>query len=74
MVYVELKAMLYAICYLTELLIPASDSKVSSMLPARIFKMPCFGSSALTFQAGESIRKHLRMTKDVPSQQMVLWL
>lgn len=50
-----------------------SDSKVSLRLPARIFKMPCFDSSALTFQAEKSIRKHLRMTKEVPRCQVSKW-
>lgn len=73
-VYVELKAMLYAICNSDRISHTCnSDSKVSLRLPARIFKMPCFGSSALTFQAGESIRKHLGMTKDVPRCWVSKW-
>lgn len=73
-VYIELKAMLYAICNSDRISHTCnSDSKVSLRLPARIFKMPCFGSSALTFQAGESIRKHLGMTKDVPRCWVSKW-
>lgn len=72
--YVELKAMLYAICNSDRISHTCnSDSKVSLRLPARIFKMPSFGSSSLTFQAGESIRKHLRMAKDVPRCWVSKW-
>lgn len=69
--YVELKTMLYVICYSNKISHTCtSDSKVSLRLSSRIFKMPRFGSSALIFQAGESTKKHLRMTKDVPRCQV----
>lgn len=74
MVYVELKVTWYPICYSDRISHTCkSDSEVSLRLPARIFKMPCFSSSALTVQAGESIWKHLRMTKDVPRCQVSKW-
>lgn len=44
-----------------------------SKLAAKIFKMPCIGSLASTSQAGESIRKQLRMLKDVSGSQVRKW-
>lgn len=70
--HVELKAMLHA-AILTEFLIPATVTVKCLKLPAKIFKKLCIGSSAFTFQAGESIRKQLGMTKAVPGCQVSKW-
>lgn len=50
--HVDLKAMLHA-AILTEFLIIAAVTVKCLKLPAEIFKMPCTGFSAFTFQAEE---------------------